>query len=236
VPERPVEIVGLDAEVTAGAVVVVIDVIRAFTTAAVAFDRGATDILCTPTASSARDLKGAHPDRLLIGEERGLKPEDFDFDNSPFEMSEACLGGRGLIQATSNGTRGLVRVTGAAALLAASAANVSATAQWIDRHRPGAACFIVCTGRTAEDWACARHLRKLIGGREPSGDDLLAGLALGASEHTRAYEDRPGPDRLGLARDLEFCRDVDRFAFAMVAERYNDHAALLTREGVTGRP
>ena len=40
-----VPIVGMDAEVPAGTVVIVIDVIRAFTTAAVAFERGATDAM-----------------------------------------------------------------------------------------------------------------------------------------------------------------------------------------------
>lgn len=42
-----VSIIGMDDEMPAGRVVVVLDVIRAFTTAAIAFERGATEIVCT---------------------------------------------------------------------------------------------------------------------------------------------------------------------------------------------
>ncbi|WP_306211119.1 2-phosphosulfolactate phosphatase [Actinoplanes sp. RD1] len=116
---RAVRITGLGTDLPAGAVVVVIDVIRAFTTAAVAFDRGATDVLCAPSVAAGRAFRASHPGRLLAGEEHGVKPGDFDFGNSPAELARATLDGRGLIQATTNGTRGLVRASQATALLAA---------------------------------------------------------------------------------------------------------------------
>jgi 2-phosphosulfolactate phosphatase len=40
-----VSVIGMDDEVPGGQVVVVLDVIRAFTTAAIAFERGATEIV-----------------------------------------------------------------------------------------------------------------------------------------------------------------------------------------------
>jgi hypothetical protein len=50
---RAVSIVGMNAKVSAGTVVIVIDVIRAFTTVAVAFERGATEIVCPRRSRSA---------------------------------------------------------------------------------------------------------------------------------------------------------------------------------------
>lgn len=138
-----VSIVGMDAEVPAGTVVIVIDVIRAFTTAAVAFERGATEIVCAPSAEVGRGLRRLHPDRLLVGETGGLKPADFDLGNSPLEMSSAQLDGRRLIQATSNGTRGLVQYPGPRALLAVSARNVGATARWIGKNHAETPCTLV---------------------------------------------------------------------------------------------
>lgn len=219
-------IVSMDARIPAGTVVVVIDVIRAFTTAAVAFERGAAEIVCVPSVAAGRDLRRVHPDRLLVGESGGLKPADFDFGNSPFEMSTARLDGRRLIQATSNGTRGLVRYPGAVALLAVSVPNVGATARWIRKEYAETPYSLVRTGRTAEDRACARYLDGLLRGAEPRRADLVAGVIAGAAEHARAYEQGPRSEYVDLAGDVTFCCDVDRSAFAMVGEIRRDHVVL----------
>ena len=163
-------IVGMGAEIPPG-VVVVLDVIRAFTTAAVAFERAAREITCVSSLEAGRDLRRRFPDRLLAGESRGLKPADHDFGNSPSEMSTARLDGRQVIQSTSNGTVGLVRCPDPVALLAASARNVGATARWIAANQARTPWTILCTGRTAEDWACAEYLSDLLRGVRPSRAD-----------------------------------------------------------------
>ncbi|MFF5078307.1 2-phosphosulfolactate phosphatase [Actinoplanes sp. NPDC000266] len=212
-------IVGRDDEVAPGRVVVVIDVIRAFTTAALAFERGATEIACVASAEAGRSFRRAWPERLLAGEVGGLKPADFDLGNSPHEMSTAELSGRALIQTTSNGTRGLVRHPGAAAVLAVSALNAGATARWMAENHAGTPWTLVCTGRTAEDWACARYLSELLRGGRPSREDLVAGIRKGAEEHAQAY----------LTADLPYCCDVDRSDFAMVGRIHEDHVVLTHR-------
>ncbi|GAA2716709.1 2-phosphosulfolactate phosphatase [Actinoplanes palleronii] len=219
-------IVDRDAEVPPGAVVVVVDVIRAFTTAAVAFERGATDIVCVPSVEAGRAFRRAHPDRLLAGETSGLRPADFDFGNSPAEMATARLDGRGLIQATTNGTRGLARHRNPAALLAVSAANVGATARWITRRHPGTRYAIVCTGSTAEDRACATYLSALLHGADPSRADLVAGIVAGAAEHARSYARKPASGRVDLSGDLPYCCDVDRSGLALVGAVGADHVTL----------
>jgi 2-phosphosulfolactate phosphatase len=219
-------IVGMDAEISGGRVVVVIDVIRAFTTTAVAFERGAREIACAPSLEIGRDLRRLYPDRLLVGESNGLKPADYDLGNSPFEMSTAPLDGRSLIQSTSNGTVGLIKCPDPAALLAVSAANVGATARWIAASHARTPWTIVCTGRTSEDWACAGYLKDLLQGAEPSRADLARGVMDGAAEHTRTYAQQPPAERVDLSRDLLFCRDVDRSDFAMIGEVRADHVVL----------
>nr|BFE56110.1 hypothetical protein GCM10020063_006360 [Dactylosporangium thailandense] len=134
--------------------------------------------------------------------------------------------GRRLIQATSNGTLGLARCPAPAALLAVSALNVGATARWIARHHAGTAWTLLCTGQTAEDRACARYLAGLLDGSAPARADLVAGIMDGAAEHARAYARLPASERVDLSRDLRFCRDVDRSAFAMVGEVREDHVVL----------
>lgn len=224
--DRAVPIVGMDAEIPAGRIVVVIDVIRAFTTAAVAFERGVTEIACAPSAEAGRRLRRLHPDRLLAGETNGLKPADFDLGNSPLEMSTAQLDGRRLIQATSNGTLGLARCPNPAALLAVSARNVGATARWIASNHPDTPYALLCTGRTTEDRACARYLADLLDGSAPERADLVAGIMAGAAEHGHDYARLPAAERVDISGDLSFCCDVDRSDFAMVGEVRDDHVAL----------
>jgi 2-phosphosulfolactate phosphatase len=221
-----VSIIGMDEPVTAGRVVVVIDVIRAFTTAAIAFERGATDIACAPSAEAGRQLRRRHPDRLLAGEIRGLKPADFDLGNSPYEMSAAPVDGRRLIQTTSNGTLGLTRSNDPAALLAVSARNVGATAAWIAGNHPGKPWTMLCTGRTTEDRACAEYLDALLRGSAPRPADLVRGIRAGAAEHARNYARRPASEVVDLSPDLGFCSEVDRSDFAMVGDVREDHVAL----------
>ena len=91
-----------------GGPIVVVDVIRAFTTAAYAFGSGAQEIYLVASVDEALAFKATHPGSLAMGEDRGLRPDGFDFPNSPAMVRAADLGGRTLVQRTSAGTQGVV--------------------------------------------------------------------------------------------------------------------------------
>jgi 2-phosphosulfolactate phosphatase len=82
---------------------VVIDVFRAFTTAAVALSRGARRILMVDTLEKAWALRSLGAADCCIGERDSLKPPGFDFGNSPAELAGADVAGKTLVQTTSNG-------------------------------------------------------------------------------------------------------------------------------------
>ena len=219
-------VVGMDAAVPPGSVVLVVDVIRAFTTAAVAFDAGAAEIRCVPSADAGRALRAADPGLLLIGEVGGLRPADFDFGNSPHELAGARLAGRRLVQATSNGTRGLFRSPGAAAVLAVSAVNAGATARWVHAHHPATPRVVICTGRSGEDQACGRHLHDLLEGGTPDRAVLDAGIRAGVAEQRRRSASYPPHERVDLTPDVPYCAAVDSVDFAMVGERRDGYVRL----------
>jgi 2-phosphosulfolactate phosphatase len=79
------------------AVTVVVDVIRAFTTAAAAFAAGAQRVICAESVEQARALATVRPSALLAGELWGLPPADFDAGNSPHELCARDLRGRDVI-------------------------------------------------------------------------------------------------------------------------------------------
>ena len=111
--------------------VVVVDVIRAFTTSAVALARGAREILPVGTVEEALEYKRNHPGALAFGEVGGIPPQGFDFGNSPTHTDALDLQGRTIVQRTSAGTQGIVRSRMAQHLVAASFVVAKATVKYI---------------------------------------------------------------------------------------------------------
>ena len=101
--------VTLDGCHAANGLVVVVDVLRAFTTAATAFAREAEEILLVSTVEEAFELRARYPGYLLIGEVDGLPVDGFDLPNSPSTLQDLNLSSRRLVQRTTSGTQGVVR-------------------------------------------------------------------------------------------------------------------------------
>lgn len=143
-----------------GAQVVVIDVLRATSTMLRALQLGASAIWPVASLSAAFRLRRERlPAALLAGERRSLRPQGFDFGNSPRELDANRLAGRPLIFTTTNGTRALLRAQDAARLTIGSFANLGALAQTLQGE---ADLHIICAGTK----------------RQPSWEDLLAAGAL----------------------------------------------------------
>ena len=204
--------------------VVVIDVIRAFTNAAIAFSRGAQKIHPVGGVEEALKLKRRIPNALVCGEVGGIPPEGFDFGNSPTQTSELDLQGRVLIQRTSAGTQGIVRSVNSEAMLAASLVVASATVKYIQARLPESVTFVV-TGQLQgeygdEDLACAEYLELLLRGSQPDPKPYI----------NRVYKSRDA--LLCLANpafpksDLDHCTRIDAFDFAMPVKKENDLFAM----------
>lgn len=84
---------------------IVIDVLRATTSLAVIFDRGARRVFAADTVEQAQDAAAKTAGRLLCGERGARQIPGFDYGNSPVQFAEADLNGRDLILTTTNGTR-----------------------------------------------------------------------------------------------------------------------------------
>lgn len=87
-------------------VVVIVDVLRATTTAVAYLERGADSLLFTDTPDLALALRpeGETSPYLLGGERGGLPIPGFDFGNSPVEAAAQNFTGKTVIMNTTNGT------------------------------------------------------------------------------------------------------------------------------------
>ena len=214
--------------------VVVIDVLRAFTTAAFAFGAGAEAITLVGEVEEAFALRDVHPDWLLMGEERGLPVEGFDFGNSPAAFVGKDLTGRRLVQRTSSGTQGVVRSVRADNLLAASLCCVSATAVYLVGLQPEQLTMVITGSHVGglgdEDQACADYLEGLIQGERVDLTEIKDRVR--AAHAAQKFVDLERPEF--VAQDLAYALDVDRFGFAMVVRQEGAHMVMRPDAGDSG--
>ena len=154
--------------------VAVIDVLRAFTTAAAVLANGASRIIMVGAVKEAIKLRDDGLGQICLGEVGGQAPPGFDFGNSPFEVADADLTGKTVIQRTSAGTQGIVAAARHAQVLyAASLVTATATARALRSHQTDRISLVAmgseAIARSDEDELCALHLRNLIEGRPGNG-------------------------------------------------------------------
>ena len=202
-------------------VVVVIDVIRAFTNAAVAFSRGAKEIYPVKTVAKALKFKAETLNSLACGEVGGLPPAGFDFGNSPTQTNELDLSGKLIVQCTGAGTQGVVRSVNAATMFAASLVVAKATVKYIQKLEPNAVTFVITgqnqNGRGDEDLACAEYLEALLKGQQADSTSYVERVF--KSQDAQMHLDPNKPEF--PKSDLDYCTHIDAFDFAMVVTQEN---------------
>ncbi len=219
---------GLAGAAAATGATIVVDVFRAFSAAAYAFNAGATEIILAAEVSEARELAVSTPDAVLMGEVNGERPAGFALGNSPGEIvaNPALVEGRTIVHRSSAGTR-CARAAldnGADPLYVASLVVASATAAAVADLSE---VTIVSSGLSGvavseEDAVCAHLIANLLLGSHP--DPAASAEAVVATE----LADLLRSASFAHPDDVRLCSAVDRFPFAMLAT---------TRDGVvTVRP
>ncbi len=198
---------------------VVIDVLRAFTTAAFAFASGAKEIIFVASPEEAFMKYQQDPSLLLMGEREGKRIEGFHFENSPSEIQCADLSGRTMVQRTSSGTQGVVSCSHAPHILIASFVVADATVKRILELKPSHVSF-VATGRTNgdEDVALAEYLQSKLKGKPIDLDHALCRVR--TSPAAERMKKGPIAYKNG-GHDLELALKVDHFSFAMEVFKIN---------------
>lgn len=207
-------------------IVIVIDVIRAFSVAAYAFAGGARAIWLVRSVEEAFALREREPSALLAGEVGGRLIPGFDFNNSPAGMAAANVRDRLLIQRTGAGTQGAVNATGAAYLLPCSLVTARATAAYAHRLAEAAGEIITLMPTESisengppplEDSICADYLQALLLRRPDAASVLADGLQrLRDSGRLEVFQ-QGFPDF--PPEDIPAFLAADRFAFAMQGTR-----------------
>jgi len=139
----------------AGAIVVVIDILRATSAMCTAFENGAESIIPVATVSEAKKYK--EKGYLVAAERDGYVLDFADFGNSPFNFTPEKVAGRTIVYSTTNGT-GIIKIASSAGfIIIGSFLNISALTGWISKQERPVVLF--CAGWknrfNLEDTICA---------------------------------------------------------------------------------
>ena len=189
--------------------VVVIDVFRAFTTAAIALANGAERIVMVDDLDTALALRKQGVGQYCMGERGGSRPPGFDFGNSPSEILNLRFDDETIIQTTSNGTRGIVAASLAKKIYAGSFVTAEATVQAIKESGEDEISLVAIgngVDRADEDEVCALYLRSRILGLQPDHNALRTFIRT-ASKRIDGGTISPV--------DFECCLDIGKVPFAI---------------------
>ena len=207
-------VTGTEGAASATGDVVIIDVVRAFTTAAYAFAAGIEEIVLVATVEEARFVSG-----FRMGEVGGRLVPGFDHGNSPSQLVGRRLSGRA-VQRTSSGTQGVVLATSARTLWLGSLVVASATARALAASAEVTLVAMGGRGEPAEeeDMAAALYIAAVLRGERPPLEQAVA-MVRASRAAARHASDSPDFPRA----DIDCCCAVDAFDFAMKVEKIDGH-------------
>jgi len=221
------------ADVGEADVAIVIDVLRATTTATQALATGYRRVLCTESVERARGLR--EPGRVLAGERECVKPPGFDQGNSPLEALRRF--GDELVLATTNGTPAIAAAAKhAGTVVLACLLNLDAVVRVVLERMSGADLHVqmVCSGTNGavavEDVYVAGRLTQRLPGSRTDATLVAEAVArafrtplepLAASTDARALE------KAGMSEDIRFCAQESILTLVPTLEAVSEGVAIV---------
>ena len=158
-----------DGAKVAKGITVIIDVYRAFTTQSFAFENGVKDILNVADIEHALNMREKGLADYCMGEIGGIRPDNFDFGNSPYDLKGQNIKEKTIIHCTMNGTTGAKLASNADLILGGALINAKATVDFIKLQKPEIVSLVAMGARspqgekrTEEDELCAIYMKSLL--------------------------------------------------------------------------
>lgn len=202
--------------------VIIIDVLRAFSTACYAINKGIETIIPVGDIELAYHLKKNNPGYLLIGERHERKPEGFDFGNSPTHINNAAISAKTIVQTTSSGTQGIANAINADEIITGSFVNAGAIINYIRKTNPEEVSLVcmgfACQYPTAEDTLCAEYIKNELEGRPSNFPTMVQQIK--ETDGARFFD--PATESWSPESDFHLCMDLNRFDFILKVEKVGE--------------
>lgn len=203
--------------------VVVLDVLRAGTSIAVALNNGARQIIPVNNVENAvRIASGMSAEVTLKAGERYAKMiEGFHLGNSPLEFTPTTVGGKTIIFLTTNGTTAVVKGKHARNLIMGAFVNLSRMVEFLADLREDFT--VICAGKenafSMEDAVCAGRLLNRLSAADDIDltfdDSAVAAMSLDKAHGKAPLKMLRNSDHgrylasIGFGSDLKVCAAVD---------------------------
>lgn len=157
------------SKVTKKDIVIVIDAFRATTSMYYLMEKGIKDIYPVKSKEDALVLKKELDNVIIVGEEKGIKPREFDLNNSPTQILNSELENSNVIVCTSSGSKALYKFE-CKEMILGSFLNISKIVEYI-KNRNNERVFIYPTNQKDdkvinEDYICAKYIKALVLGEK----------------------------------------------------------------------
>ncbi len=221
------QILGRNTIEKASGLVVVIDVLRAFTTACYIFSKGAKEIVLASTPEEGLLLKKQYPKYLLVGERKGLKLTGYDYGNSPFEIKQASLLDKTVVMTTSLGTSTLLdlyTLSKGKEFITGSFVNASAIINYIKKSKYEIV-SLICTDDSFndnEDYMCAKYIVSNFIGKSLDFQKIKEDL----TKHPISEGFLKKPLTKYAPDDFNLCLQVNKFRFIIMSNRSAERILL----------
>jgi 2-phosphosulfolactate phosphatase len=201
----------------ANGMVVVIDVLRAFSSCCYIFDKGVKKIIPVANLSDALNLIKKNPEYISIGERKGIKIDGFNYGNSPKEISLANLNNKNVIFTTSAGTLGLTKVIHAEEILTGAFVNANAILRYIKMKKPETLSLVITDDKYSdnEDYMFAQYLIALVKGEKVNFEDTKEFI----TKHPTSIGFLTHPLTKYSVDDFHLCLCLDKFNFVVKAKK-----------------
>ena len=203
---------------------VVIDVLRAFTTACYILDQKVKSLIVVSDTQSARKIKQNNPNVILVGEIKGIKPDGFNFGNSPFQISQANLTDKTIVFTTSSGTKGILNSINADEIITGAFVNCSAIVSYL-KNKKISSVSLICTDdryKDNEDYLCALYISESLSGKTVNFKNLV--------EKIRKHPTSDGFLRKPITKfsrsDFELAMQFNKFNFVIKANKKPNNLKL----------
>lgn len=206
---------------------VVIDVLRAFSTACYIASNGAEKIIPVASIKEAYLLKNNNSKYLLIGEQNGIVPTGFDYGNSPTEVKDISFLGKTVILVTTLGTKAIHLSSESEDLITGSFVNARAIENYIKRGKYEDVCLVYSDYSDAdnEDILLAEYLRNRLKRKPVKYQQIIKQLE--TEKHSAGFLINPMSPT--SAEDFRRCLELDKFNFILKLKKDEKEQLYLSK-------
>lgn len=208
--------------------IIVIDVFRAFTTAAYILARSPAHYILATQSSVIARLIPNYINPLLIGKPEKQANLSYHIPNSPTRTMDVEIRHKTILHRTEAGAKGILQALKEQSkiVLAASLVNAAATVRYIKMHNIGHI-DILPMGHEAvtpslEDDICAHYIHAMIKGRSMSMQAFIPSIKEEAGRYFFSDDQWQYP-----REDFVRCLELNQFNFAIQATGQQDYAVLV---------